>query len=413
MTSLREQLLRALSDAAELEHAITCQYLFAAFSIKTSIEDGRVDWPQLEQLRSWKASLLRLARQEMSHHGLVCNLLIALAGAPHYARKKFPHTTSYCPPYTEFELQPFSLPTLERFAAYERAHAVPKSDSAEAAPATTGGLYAHIKHLLTCASDANAWLFIGPLNFQLSNSDLRLKPGQFDIELATARDLTTACTLIDRVLEHDHLVEVENMQRELEDALRRDASFEPALPVVSNPCIDPNASRGPSTPVEHPLTRRAMVVFNGAYGLMNIMLMRLYGRSNETEREARGLIEIAVFAMMTAILRPLGEILTRMPVAVGNSSRATAGPNFDSSGDLSLPPFKRSAWMNLHERMQELARDCGQLALEVRESNEPWTELVGPSIDSVFKDLQRIAQNFERHMNLQPVYVQHMLGRIL
>lgn len=38
--SQRELLVTALSEAAEIEHAITCQYLFAAFSLKTHPEEG-------------------------------------------------------------------------------------------------------------------------------------------------------------------------------------------------------------------------------------------------------------------------------------------------------------------------------------------------------------------------------------
>ena len=37
----REALIYMLCEAAELEHAIMCQYLFAAFSLKQSTDEGR------------------------------------------------------------------------------------------------------------------------------------------------------------------------------------------------------------------------------------------------------------------------------------------------------------------------------------------------------------------------------------
>ena len=41
MIEHREALIYMLCEAAELEHAIMCQYLFAAFSLKESDRRGR------------------------------------------------------------------------------------------------------------------------------------------------------------------------------------------------------------------------------------------------------------------------------------------------------------------------------------------------------------------------------------
>jgi hypothetical protein len=45
----REQLIYLLSLAADLEHSLTCQYLFAAFSLKQSAGEG-VTEAQLDQI---------------------------------------------------------------------------------------------------------------------------------------------------------------------------------------------------------------------------------------------------------------------------------------------------------------------------------------------------------------------------
>ena len=39
----REALIYMLCEAAELEHGIMCQYLFAAFSLKQSLDEGLND----------------------------------------------------------------------------------------------------------------------------------------------------------------------------------------------------------------------------------------------------------------------------------------------------------------------------------------------------------------------------------
>jgi hypothetical protein len=50
----REELINALTEAAELEHGLLCQYLFAAFSMKKHPSENAT-WPQLELL-SWSSS---------------------------------------------------------------------------------------------------------------------------------------------------------------------------------------------------------------------------------------------------------------------------------------------------------------------------------------------------------------------
>jgi hypothetical protein len=62
----REQALHALYEAAELEHCLMCTYLYAAFSLKTSVEEG-VTGEQLAAITRWKQSILQVAIEEMGH----------------------------------------------------------------------------------------------------------------------------------------------------------------------------------------------------------------------------------------------------------------------------------------------------------------------------------------------------------
>lgn len=123
MIDTREELLHALTEAAELEHGLLCQYLFAAFSMKIVPSDGDITWAQAELVREWEATILLVARQEMAHLGTVCNLLTAIGGAPHFGRRNFPQTSLFPSPvsndYVSFTLEPFSESTVERFVVFE------------------------------------------------------------------------------------------------------------------------------------------------------------------------------------------------------------------------------------------------------------------------------------------------------
>jgi hypothetical protein len=77
----REALIYMLCQAAELEHGIMCQYLFAAFSLKQRGDEG-LSGDELEAVARWRKLILHVATQEMLHLALVHNLLSAIGAAP-------------------------------------------------------------------------------------------------------------------------------------------------------------------------------------------------------------------------------------------------------------------------------------------------------------------------------------------
>jgi hypothetical protein len=406
---LREPLIAALSDAAWLEHSLTCQYLFAAFSLKTHPEEGGVDWPGLERIRAWKTELLSMARQEMAHHGMVCNLLIAIGGAPRFLDTGFPHPTTYCPPYPTLQLLPFSEEALERFACYERLH---QPTGGKLSPeGGIGTLYAAIRQALERADRANPRLFIGPLEHQVGNPELRIRPGQFDVDLSKAHDLRSALALVDSIREHDHHARVVAMQRELAECKRASPGFSPARPVAPNPRLRAlEDSADPVSLIRHPRTRAAAGLFSAAHETMVLMLTRLYGRSSETDAEAETLTRTAFFPLMTAVIRPLGELLTRMPLEEGTDA-PTAGAPFGATFGLPLQPFKRGAWVLLHERLLDHASACARLCAELQSAQEPWAQAIQPRLTLLQENLERIARNFEQSLHLDRDSLQHLLKR--
>src|ERR1700745_58654 len=70
----REALIYMLCEAAELEHGIMCQYLFAAFSLKQRADEGLSD-RELDAVQRWRERISHVATQEMLHLALVHNIL--------------------------------------------------------------------------------------------------------------------------------------------------------------------------------------------------------------------------------------------------------------------------------------------------------------------------------------------------
>ena len=66
----REALIYMLCEAAELEHGIMCQYLFAAFSLKQGADEGLSE-DELACVTRWRKTILHIATQEMLHLSLI------------------------------------------------------------------------------------------------------------------------------------------------------------------------------------------------------------------------------------------------------------------------------------------------------------------------------------------------------
>src|ERR1019366_860319 len=79
----REALIYMLCEAAELEHGIMCQYLFAAFSLKQREDEGLTS-RELAAVDRWRRGISHVATEEMLHLALVHNLLSAIGAAPHF-----------------------------------------------------------------------------------------------------------------------------------------------------------------------------------------------------------------------------------------------------------------------------------------------------------------------------------------
>lgn len=148
------ELVRLLHEAAEIEHSLMIQYLYAAFTIKPAYADlaGYGD-PNANDL-------LGVAIQEMQHLAAVNELLVELGAAPVFIRQDFPYEPDIYP--FELNLEPLNRKSLAKYtyteapaAALDRKQAKSAHDllfieqidgvlGPDAKPNLVGSLYARV-----------------------------------------------------------------------------------------------------------------------------------------------------------------------------------------------------------------------------------------------------------------------------
>jgi Ferritin-like len=106
-----------LQIAAEIEHALMVQYLYAAYAIDERFAEGRDD-ELLATIMRWKRDIRAVARQEMAHLITVQNLLIALGADADLNRENnfLLHPDEYPFPVC---FEPLSLRSLAKYVATE------------------------------------------------------------------------------------------------------------------------------------------------------------------------------------------------------------------------------------------------------------------------------------------------------
>jgi hypothetical protein len=123
----REDLLDALSLAAELEHLLLCQYAFAAYTTKRGAAEG-LDAVGVSKAREWGSAVTLIARQEMEHLGLVMNMRSAIDGEPYFKRPNFPQKLDYFGKSAlKQELTRLDAATVARFQWFEQPEPPPSA----------------------------------------------------------------------------------------------------------------------------------------------------------------------------------------------------------------------------------------------------------------------------------------------
>jgi Ferritin-like len=399
----REELLYLLGEAAELEHSVCCTYLYAAFTLQDDPGAG-LTAAQAPIVAGWKRAINEIALQEMIHLALVNNLLAALGGAPRLGRHNLPQRSPYAPEI-QLTLAPFSEPALQRFLHIERPEGMDISPMAgrleepwPPPPAPTGPLvlpapqafssvgqlYHGIERGLRGLVDryGEGQVFVGSPSAQASARYFRV-PERMP-ELVPVTGLASAAQAIETIVEEGegargnwqgaHFGRFLHLLQSYRALAADDPSFAPARPAVANPYVrvprdllGVAAGSGPAAPgdpfgvhlIQDRYTAAVSDLFNACYGAMLQLLYRFFQHTEETDAELSMLGETAV-QMMRQVIRPLGELLTRLPVGP-HAPGMTAGPSFMLTSATPVTPHKPAAWTILGERLRELAEVCDGL----------------------------------------------------
>lgn len=113
----RDEAVFLLHTAAEIEHALLVEYLYAAFSLGDPSTRADLDAGQKASAAQWQGELLDIAKQEMGHLATVQNLLHAIGGPLNFEREDFPFRTEFYP--FPFTLEPLTKDSVARYVATE------------------------------------------------------------------------------------------------------------------------------------------------------------------------------------------------------------------------------------------------------------------------------------------------------
>jgi hypothetical protein len=421
----RARLLSLLSEACELEHALACSYLYAAFSLERDLDDG-LGWVEQQRNRRWASQIYHVAAQEMLHLAQAWNLLAAVGGMPYYARPNFPLAARHYPLNVALVLRRFDLATLERFLYYETpAHndpyhpgPVPPLPPAASWPVdesfpytSVGQLYGEILQVVDQLDEAELFL----------RSD-RAQAGRQLVDFADlvpVVDRASATAAVQRITlqgegvtddrEDSHYGVFRAIRSELA-ALGTDGSAPTHLahPVADNPYVRRRRDQIPAavlprhrdgietTEITDQLAVLALDLFDDAYVAMLQALAYAFVNVEDGGSLVRPLAR-ASLELMTTVLKPLGEAIARLP---SGQPGVNAGATFALSRHCYLPapaPVSRAVY---GERLAELAAHARLLATGARNRSVPAP--ARDQIDSTADNLARLASHFTAHPTRAP-----------
>ena len=379
----REALIYMLCEAAELEHGIMCQYLFAAFSLKQREGEG-LRKGELAAVTRWRKAISHVATEEMLHLALVHNLLSAIGAAPHFGRPNLPAPAHHYPAGVNLTLVPFGEQALQHFVFLERPEGMEYEGAAgldtpvhEGVPlmaerdivpqpqdfATVGHLYRSIEcgfqHLAEKFGEQN--LFVGPARAQALQENFGWP------ELVAVTDLASAQRAIDTILEQGegarghweqaHFGQFVRILDEYRELVAANPKFDPVRPVMfATVRLCEHDETVPR--ISERVTSRCGDLFNVSYEILLQIFERYFAHTEETDAQL-GTLADATISLMLRVLKPLGSLLTTLPVGP-EFPGMNAGPSFELFYENDyLMPHRDAAWALLEERVREGANFCG------------------------------------------------------
>ena len=381
-----------------------CCYLFAAYSLRTT--DETLDAETRAMLVRWRAAVIDIAKDEMTHLVLVSNLLSALGSAPHLTRPNFPVARGYHPAGIIVSLAPFDRATLDHFIYLERPEGVEIADGAGFPPftyrrglrhgrlvpsaqdyETVGHLYRGIRSGFVRLSES-----LGETNLFVGDPKVQVGADQFPMRgLSKVRNLEDAKAAIETIVEQgegsaqdhasSHYRRFAAIRDEYAAKLVADPEVRSARPVARNPVM-----RHPPDPanlvwIDEEPAATLLDLGNAAYTLMLRSLGAVFAPISLDDDVKSAVTELALLAMR--IQAPIAERLTTLP-ASKDVPGVRAGLTFTVSRSLT-PPTDHHALRVVAELARNLSNGILQHVIVDKER-----------IETAAKSLARLADVLDK-----------------
>jgi hypothetical protein len=395
-----------LHIAAEIEHLLMVQYLYAAYSLGGSqVPDAR-----RPDVQSWQEVVLGIAKEEMAHLISVQNILRLIGGPLNLDRNDYPWDAPFYP--FEFALEPLSRASLARYILTESPEKWPADVSAEekreiidlatagqAVPVKrVGDLYRLMIEVVGDESLLPDALFqADTLPYQASwdewgrayrqgarGATLTSDGKTPDLLIMTAYSRATAVAALKAVAQQG---EAANIDPDIEETshFRRFLEIYREFPEEADGwSATANVARNPRTmggevPIDgtsliaNEETRHWADLFNLRYRILLLYLshgFRLSGAGpHHEDSKARGMIVHRTFGEMYN-LRVIAKIIVRLPLDRPQDN-PRAGPTFEMPYAIVLPAAER---------------DCWRLHLDLLEASIALTGNIRPHVDAQERD---------------------------
>jgi hypothetical protein len=380
----RERLIHALYEAAELEHNLMCTYLYAAFSLKSGVEEG-VSEEEAAAVARWKRTILDVAIDEMGHLAAVWNITSAIGAAPRFGRTNFPLDPGYLPAGVTVKLAPFSADVLQHFiflerpaqsaepegAGFESQWAFSRATSPAALTpmgrdyATVGVFYHMVQSDLAAMAER-----VGERALFCGDPALQLSPNEIDLTgAAPVRCLKSALAACETIIDQgegaqedqadSHFRKFVSIRTEFEALRRRNPAFAPALPAAHNPVLRPPPRPEGRVWIEDGDAVAVVDAGNAAYQLMLRFMAYSYATPGPSAEKSLA-VDLAVDLMKAAAL--LGESAARRPAGPANP-HCNAGLSFTALRDGAALPHGTGARAFFVERADEIATVVAAMSL--------------------------------------------------
>jgi hypothetical protein len=383
-----------LHIAAEIEHLLMVQYLYAAYSL------GGDQVPDAKRaiVQRWQETIQGIAKEEMAHLVSVQNILRLIGGPLNLDRNDYPWDAPFYP--FEFALEPLSRASLARYIVTESPETWPPDVSAaekkEIIDLALAGQTMPVKRvgvLYSLMIDVikneellpDALFQADTLPYQASWDEwgrayrqgargATLTPGSGtpDLLIMTAYSRASAVAALQAVAEQGEAAQIDpdidetsHFRRFLEIYREFPKAADKWSP-TANMAINPRTMGG-DTPIEgtsyisNEQTRHWGDLFNLRYRMLLLYLSHAFRMSGSDARHddtgARGMIVHRTFGEMYN-LRAVAKIMSKLPLGPPQN-QLCAGPPFEMPYSIALPAAERDCW-RLHLDLLEASAELGR-----------------------------------------------------